>query len=116
MPILPADDALLALVAFVCSEAQPLRIVLFGSRSTGTARPDSDYDLLVVVDNDCSPREVTRRLYMHKRGLGVSADFVVATAAQLARHADAPGLVYRVALTTGRSVYVRDTQADHVDA
>ncbi len=28
------------------------KIVLFGSRATGTAEPDSDYDVLVIVDSD----------------------------------------------------------------
>lgn len=30
------------------------RIYLFGSRARGNERPDSDYDLLLVVDNDFS--------------------------------------------------------------
>ena len=29
----------------------PVRIVLFGSRARGTARPNSDFDLLVVFDD-----------------------------------------------------------------
>lgn len=32
-------------------------IYLFGSRAKGTARPDSDYDLLLVVGNDFERRD-----------------------------------------------------------
>ena len=35
-----------------------VRLVLFGSRSSGTARPDSDWDFLAVVDR---PMEEMRR-------------------------------------------------------
>ncbi|MDR1523106.1 MAG: nucleotidyltransferase domain-containing protein, partial [Endomicrobium sp.] len=30
----------------------PYKIVLFGSYAKGTAKPDSDIDLLVILDND----------------------------------------------------------------
>ena len=32
----------------------PLSIYLFGSRAEGRARPDSDFDLVVVLDDDAS--------------------------------------------------------------
>jgi predicted nucleotidyltransferase len=34
----------------------PRKVILFGSRARGDARPDSDHDLLVVIDNNF-PRE-----------------------------------------------------------
>jgi predicted nucleotidyltransferase len=34
----------------------PLRIYLFGSRATGSASPDSDYDIMTVVDHSDLPR------------------------------------------------------------
>jgi hypothetical protein len=36
----------------VIEQFHPVRVILFGSRARGDARPDSDYDLLVVVDDD----------------------------------------------------------------
>ena len=38
---------------------QPRRVILFGSAARGEAGPDSDIDLLVVVDNDTPPEKVT---------------------------------------------------------
>ena len=105
---LPEDAALERLVAYVRDVARPQRIVLFGSRATGHARPDSDYDLLIVLDDDGpTPREVTGALYSGKVGFDVAADFVVTTAAKLERHRDNVGLIYGEALDTGRDVYVR---------
>ena len=40
------------------------RIILFGSRATGRHRPDSDYDILVIVDTDLSRLD---RLKLAKR-------------------------------------------------
>jgi predicted nucleotidyltransferase len=39
----------------------PLRVILFGSAARGDAGPDSDIDLLVVVDDDTPPDKVTVR-------------------------------------------------------
>ena len=33
------------------------RVLLFGSRARGTNRPDSDYDILVLIDKELSPKE-----------------------------------------------------------
>lgn len=39
----------------------PLRIVLFGSAARGDAGPDSDIDLLVIVDDDTPAEKLTLR-------------------------------------------------------
>jgi len=36
---------------------KPFRIYLFGSRAEGRARPESDFDLVVVFDDDASNSE-----------------------------------------------------------
>lgn len=43
-------------------EFRPQKVVLFGSRAYGTARPDSDVDLLVVLPFEGSPIAVMSRL------------------------------------------------------
>jgi predicted nucleotidyltransferase len=57
----------------------PQLILLFGSRATGAARKDSDYDLLVVMDvrDPSQPRSSPVRRLL--RGLGVPFDVVVYT-------------------------------------
>jgi predicted nucleotidyltransferase len=52
------------------------KIILFGSRARGDARPDSDFDLLVIM-RDLTPdetRRVTLSLYRALRGAGVNAE------------------------------------------
>ena len=39
-----------ALLDRVVAYFRPARVILFGSRARGDHQPDSDYDLLVVVD------------------------------------------------------------------
>ncbi|MDR3112893.1 MAG: nucleotidyltransferase domain-containing protein [Endomicrobium sp.] len=42
--------------------ADPYKIVLFGSYARGTAMPDSDIDLMVVLDNNDIAKTYTERL------------------------------------------------------
>ncbi len=37
------------------SQVSLYRMILFGSRARGDAQPDSDMDVLVVVDGQCTP-------------------------------------------------------------
>lgn len=102
--LLHTDRHLADLVAFVRREADPVRIVLFGSRARDAARPDSDYDLLVVVADGQEPRAVARRLYARKRGIPVASDFLVQTES---RHARAPHSAFERTVARGRVVYER---------
>ena len=59
---------------------QPERIYLFGSRARGSARNDSDYDLLVVVHQRGGPdRSMKRRANAALWGLGIPIDVVILT-------------------------------------
>lgn len=55
---LPADlaQALEEAVRRTVQIADPELIILFGSYAEGTARPDSDVDLMVVAETPSSPR------------------------------------------------------------
>jgi uncharacterized protein len=53
--ILIEDAALGEIVSRIADAYHPLRIYLFGSKARGTAGPESDYDLLVVVRDDAPP-------------------------------------------------------------
>ena len=65
-PVLPSigwsglsnDDQQLLIRVRECAQEQcpQARIVLFGSRAKGTGRPDSDYDLLVILPDDIDQR------------------------------------------------------------
>jgi uncharacterized protein len=55
-PLVP-EDLLRRVVAYF----NPRRVILFGSAARGQAGPDSDLDLLVIVDDDTPPEKVTVR-------------------------------------------------------
>jgi len=101
----PVSDNIDEMVRRIVAEAQPRRIVLFGSAARGDLRPDSDIDLLVIVADGVHRRRTAQQLYRALRGIGVPYDIVVATEGALERHGDVPGYVYRRALAEGRDVY-----------
>lgn len=98
--VLDADPALREIVRRIAGAYQPLQIYLFGSMACGTAGPDSDYDLLVVVPDDASPeRRRSRLAYESLRGARGAVDALVCTRSyfEARRHlkASLPGTVLR---------------------
>ncbi len=56
----------------------PSRIYLFGSKARGEAGADSDYDLLLLVENPTEPSyRLAQRAYAARKGILVSVDIVV---------------------------------------
>lgn len=83
---------------------KPRSLYLFGSRSDGTSRPDSDYDILAVVDEPSSiqDRVALSTLWRGRLAkLGLDADILVKTPAEIAEYRDKPGSIINTALQTG---------------
>ena len=79
---------------------RPQFIYLFGSQSRGDAGPDSDYDLLLVVNDDAPlERRRSRLAYEVLRGTKLATDVLVCTRSyfEARRHlrASLPGTVLR---------------------
>ena len=76
---LPAGDSVLdEIVKRLVATLNPQRIYLFGSRARGDAGPDSDYDLLLLVDNASEPAyRLSQRGYRALRGIVAAVDVVV---------------------------------------
>ena len=65
------------LLSQVVSVFDPQRVILVGSRARGDAREDSDYDLVVVLDDEVPDERLSvRRRYDAHRGLATAADIV----------------------------------------
>ncbi len=60
------------------------RIILFGSRARGDARPDSDWDFLVVMPSHQRPTQRGVAIRRVARIHGVSMDFLVSTPEEVA--------------------------------
>jgi predicted nucleotidyltransferase len=79
MPIADAE-VLPEIVRRLVDEFNPEEIVLFGSRAWGQPRPDSDYDLFVVVtESHEDPARRAFRAHDCLSGLGISKDVIVST-------------------------------------
>ena len=76
--MLDDDPALREIVERLADAYHPLQIYLFGSKARGTAGPDSDYDLLVVMRDDAPPELKGSELaYQSLWGVGKAADVLV---------------------------------------
>ena len=85
---------------------RPERIYLFGSMARGDARPDCDYDLLVVVsDNVESERRGSRLAYIALRGTGAAADVFVSTRARFEARTHVLASLPATVLREGRLLY-----------
>ena len=85
---------------------QPSRIYLFGSQARGDAGPDSDYDLMVVVPDDATPRRRSSRLaYEALRGTGIAADVLVWTRAAFDARLRLPSSLPATIAREGKLVY-----------
>ncbi len=99
------EAALRHLVDQIVAEDDPVRVVLFGSRALGTARPDSDIDLLVVMPDGTDRRAAMVQIGSRLPRPGVGIDLLVTTPSALAAQAENPGLIYQEILQTGRDLY-----------
>jgi predicted nucleotidyltransferase len=85
----------------------PEQIILFGSHARGTAGPDSDIDLLVIMPVSGSKRakQVEMRVALHD--IRVPKDIILATPDEVARRRNIVGTIIRPALREGKVLYVR---------
>ena len=85
--------------------ARPQRITMFGSTARGQLRPNSDMDLLVVVEPGVHRRRLTMDIYRELGDLGYPVDAVVVTTEDIKRFGECPALIIEPALREGRDVY-----------
>lgn len=98
------DDPLLDEVGRLLAEAVPpsSRVLVFGSRARGEARPGSDLDVLVIEPSVADPIEESVRLRRRLRGLGAPIDVVVVTEREANRRSAVRGTMVERALRDGR--------------
>ena len=72
------------MVALIADEFEPERIILFGSRARGEARPDSDVDLLVVMPDGTDETRATIAMHALLHTMPLPKDIVVSTPSAIA--------------------------------
>jgi predicted nucleotidyltransferase len=86
----------------------PRRVVLFGSRARGDSGPDSDIDLLVILDDDAPADKLTLRAGWESRsGYDRPADVIPVRDAVYRRRARIAGTRAYDAEIDGIAVYER---------
>lgn len=99
--------ALSFLVGRLKTALNPEAIFLFGSRAAGTARPDSDFDLLVILPGDESGPPDYLAAYAPIAGCGLGVDVVPCRLADFESDRQRPGTIAYAADRTGRLLYAR---------
>jgi predicted nucleotidyltransferase len=95
------------IVRRIVDEADPVRIVMFGSHARGEATSDSDLDLLVITEDDQPDRELVLRIRRRLSDLPIAKDVVVASQQRVKDYGHLVGTILRPALREGITLHER---------
>ncbi|MGQ0664352.1 MAG: nucleotidyltransferase domain-containing protein [Pseudomonadota bacterium] len=107
MSNIQVQQAIAEMVRRIVARSDPESIVLFGSHARGTAAPDSDVDLLVVMRIPGSKRRQAIELEIALADVGVPKDVIVVTPEEVARYHEVVGSIVHSVLLEGRVLYER---------
>jgi len=94
------------LIERVVAAVHPEKIILFGSRARGDHRPDSDFDILVVMTQDVEqPWNLARDLRRAVGLIGYGKDIVVVDHRRLNNEAGLNGSIIGMALRDGKQIW-----------
>src|SRR5262245_21338927 len=103
-----AESALEEVIHRLVEALDPVAIYLFGSRERGTARPDSDFDLLVVTRREDGEAGCGyARAYARLVGRGIACDVLPVPAPDFLEDKDDPTSLCFEAAHRGKMVYER---------
>jgi predicted nucleotidyltransferase len=105
MTTLEAQATIQEMVRRIVEKFDPVQIILFGSYARGTAGPDSDVDLLVVMPVAGSKMEKTVEIRLVLRGMGLAKDVIVVTPEEVQKYRDVIGTIIYPAFREGKILY-----------
>jgi predicted nucleotidyltransferase len=99
-----SENTLAAIGEVVRATLPAAQILLFGSHARGQAAPDSDYDILIIVDRPLDiHRKLALRTHIRKQLLerGIRCDILIQSEQEIQRKKELPGHIVRSALREG---------------
>ena len=95
------------MVRRIATQFHPDKVILFGSHARGTAGPDSDVDILVVMPVSGSKREKAIEIAVALHDVPVAKDVVVVTPDDFEWRSQIVGTIERPAAREGKLLYAR---------
>ncbi len=104
----PVTEALLQeVVQRIAGAFRPEKVILFGSHAYGTPTPDSDVDLLVIMESDERPARRSRRVADACHPGTIAMDILVRTPAELTQRLSINDSFFKEIVQKGRVLYER---------
>jgi predicted nucleotidyltransferase len=101
------EPTIRAIASRIVRRFDPERIILLGSRARGTARPDSDVDLLIVMNVAGSCRDMAVRIGVALHDVEVAKDVIVVRPEDYAWRKEIVGTIEYPAEREGKVLYAR---------
>ena len=102
------EETIQRVVNTIAGKMNPQKIVLFGSAAHGEAGPDSDLDLLLIMESDLPRYKRAAPIHLLFRPYPCPMDFLVYTPTEIERYNGVTNHIVTEALTYGRTVYEDD--------
>jgi predicted nucleotidyltransferase len=103
--MLSRKESLHSIVKKIVGAVNPIKIILFGSKSRGNENQESDYDILVIMPEGTHRRNTSKLFYKKIADTGLPVDIIVATPNDIVKHKNNIGLIYRSILVEGKELY-----------
>ena len=104
----PPNDGLMDnIVRRIVETAQPDKIILFGSRARGDARPESDFDVLVIKESSEPRYRRSVPLYVALADLPAEVEVMVYTPEEIEEWRKVPQAFVTTAVREGMTIYER---------
>lgn len=95
------------MVKRIVKKFDPEQVILFGSQARGDAGPDSDVDLLVVMDVEGKARDMVLEIRMALHNFFVPFDVIVTSPENFAWRKEIVGTIEWPAAREGKVLYAR---------
>ncbi len=87
-------------------EFHPEKIILFGSHAWGVPHPDSDWDLMVIIESsDAAPTRRAAQAYRCLDGLRIPVEIIVSPRQEIERFRSVPASLTTRILEKGQVLY-----------